>query len=412
MESTTFLDRIELPPVTVEVEVKSLYETLKQVKDLRKARGQRYEAAAVLVLLILAKLAGAKTVLGVADWVQLRTDWLRTALAWPWPRFPCANTYTYLCNHIELDDLNRSMGDFFAHLGQPLATAPGPDQPDGPATRSAPPVRGHAHLVLDGKSLRGSRRSWPQPVAPQFVLGLYNASHAYMLRQMPIPGKGREQTAGLALIDQVDLHGYVVSADALHTQPRWCQQVLQQGGDYLVIAKHNQPELHADIALLFSEAPRPWLPETDASSTDKGHGRLEVRRLRTSAELDDYLAARWPGVQQVFRVERRIRRRGKLTIEYAYGMTSLPPELLPPDALLALVRHHWSIENRAHWRRDVTLGEDACKVTSGQAPQVLAALNNIVLALLDLLGVKNAARQIRAFAAAPADALALLMQPL
>ena len=93
-------------------------------------------------------------------------------------------------------------------------------------------------------------------------------------------------------------------------------------------------------------------------------------------------------------------------------MTSLPPELLPPDALLALVRHHWCIENRAHWRRDVTLGEDACKVTCGQAPQVLAALNNVVLALLDLLGVKNAARQIRAFAAAPADALELLMQPL
>lgn len=134
--------------------------------------------------------------------------------------------------------------------------------------------------------------------------------------------------------------------------------------------------------------------------------------MRTSTELNDYLAARWPGVQQVFRVEQRIHCRGKLTIEYAYGMTSLPPELLPPDALLALVRHHWSIENRAHWRQDVTLGEDACKVPYGQAPQVLAALNNIVLAFIELLGVKNAARQIRAFAAAPVDALDLLMQPL
>lgn len=412
MQSTTVFDRIELPTKPVEVEAQSLYEALRHVTDLRKARGRRYEAAAVLALIILAKLAGAKTMLGVADWVQLRAEWLRTALAWPWPRFPCANTYTYLCNHIELDELNRSMGDFFAHLGQTLTTAPEPDQPDDPATRSAPPVRGRVHLVLDGKSLRGSRRSWPQPVAPQFVVGLYNASHSYMLRQMPIPGKGREQAAGLALIDPMNLHGYVVSADALHTRPRWCQQVLQRGGDYLVIAKHNQPELHADIALLFSEEPRPWLPETHASSTDKGHGRLAVRRLRISTELDDYLAARWPGVQQVFRIERRIRRRGQLTTEYAYGMTSLPPKLLSPEALLALVRQHWRIENRAHWRRDVTLGEDACKVTCGQAPQVLAALNNIVLALLDLLGVKNAARQIRAFDAAPADALKLLMQPL
>ena len=333
-------------------------------------------------------------------------------LPWPRSRFPCANTYTYLCNHIELCELDRSIGDFFAQLGVCAATSPGEEQRAGSEGETMSKERGQEHLALDGKSLRGSRRTWPEPVAAQFVLGLYNTSKHYMLRQMPIPGKGHEQTAGIELLSQLDLHGYVVSADALHTQPRWCQQVLTQGGDYLVIAKHNQPQLYTDIALLFSEEPRPWLPEAQASQTDKGHGRIEVRTVRTSAELGEYLAAKWPGVQQVFLIERRIRRCGKLIVERTYGMTSLPSYLLPAPELLALVRRHWFIENRAHWRRDVTLGEDACKVMTGQAPQLLATLNNIVLAILDFLGVENAARQIRAFDASPADALALLMQPL
>ena len=93
-------------------------------------------------------------------------------------------------------------------------------------------------------------------------------------------------------------------------------------------------------------------------------------------------------------------------------MTSLPASILSPQQLLTLVRQHWHIENRSHWRRDVTLGEDACKVATGQAPQVLAGLNNVVLAIIDFLGVSNTARQLRLFDATPADALALLMQPL
>ena len=188
---------------------------------------------------------------------------------------------------------------------------------------------------------------------------------------------------------------------------------MRQDGDYLVLAKRNQSELRQAIALLFSQPPRPALyREVSARTVDKQYGRLEIRHLRTSAELGEYLAPHWPSVAQVFQVERIVTRNGRTTHDLAYGMTSLPTTRLAADALLALIRHHWHIENRCHWRRDVTLGEDACRITLGRTPQVLASLNNSVLALVDHLRLPNLAAAMRLFDARPAGALALLLSPL
>jgi predicted transposase YbfD/YdcC len=399
MKSSTVLEQIEIPAWVVELEAPSLYAVLQRVRDLRKQRGRRYEAGLLLVLMILAKLAGMRTLAGVAEWVQLRAGWLSSALGWRGLRFPCANTYRYLCEHIDVAELNQLLGAFFAQLYAALHASGG----EASALR---------HLALDGKSLRGTRRTWPAPQTAQQVLGLYNVTDNYMVQQVAIAGKGQERTAGLQLIGQLEVQGCLVSADALHTQPKWCAQILAQGGDYLVIAKGNQSQLRAEIALLFGQPPLPWLPESQAMQTNKAHGRLEVRQMRTSAELGDFLAPKWPGVQQVFQLQRRSWRQGQRTTEVVYGMTSLSPQRTSADALLAFVRAHWHIENRSHWRRDVTLGEDQCKVALPLAPQVLAALNNLVLALMDYLGVENVASQTRRFDAAPAEALALLMAPL
>lgn len=412
MKSSTVLEQIEIPAWVVELEAPSLYAILQRVKDLRKLRGRRYEAGLLLVLIIVAKLAGMKTIAGVAEWVQLRGEWLSSVLGWRGSRFPCANTYRYLCEHIDVVELNQALGAFFAQLYASLRSSAEGDVRESGEVSAVVEESAQRHLALDGKSLRGTRRLWPVPQAAQQVLGLYNVSDGYMVQQVAIAGKGHERAAGLQLIRQVDLQGCLVSADALHTQPKWCQHILSQGGDYLLIAKANQSELRAEIALLFGQPPLPWLPESQATQTDKGHGRLEMRQMRASAELGEFLAPKWPGVQQVFQLERRIWRRGQLTTESVYGMTSLPAQRTPVAALLALLRAHWHIENRSHWRRDVTLGEDRCKVASPLAPQVLAALNNVVLALMDYLEVDNVASQIRRFDAAPADALALLIAPL
>jgi predicted transposase YbfD/YdcC len=291
-----------------------------------------------------------------------------------------------------------------------LLPAEGGDQDEG--TLVVAERQGAHHLALDGKSLRGSDRQGELAQAAQQVVGLYDVTRRVMVRQAAVAGKGHERAAARHLVADLDLAGCVVSADALHTQAAWCHQVLAQGGDYLLSAKRNQRTLHEAIGDLFSEPPVPWLPEQQARTVEKGHGRLTLREIRVSQELNAYLAPTWPAVAQVFQLERHTTRHGKTTHEVVVGLTSLPPHVAPPERLLELVRAHWHLENRVHWRRDVTLGEDACQVCTGQVPAVLATLNNTVLALMDRLGVRNMADQIREFAAQPAAALKLLLHPL
>ncbi len=131
-----------------------------------------------------------------------------------------------------------------------------------------------------------------------------------------------------------------------------------------------------------------------------------------STELNDFLAGAWPGVGQVFFLRRRFHHPLKCTQQIVYGFTSLTPEQAGPDRLLELVRAHWAIENKLHYRRDVTLREDACQVRKGQAPRTLAILNSVLLAVFDWLEVANVASQMRLFAARPFLALRLFMAPL
>jgi predicted transposase YbfD/YdcC len=171
----------------------------------------------------------------------------------------------------------------------------------------------------------------------------------------------------------------------------------------------NQPSLYEDLHLFFED------PEAARSSwqvgrtCEKGHGRLEIRHLTTSTDLNEYFETRWAGIQQVFRLERIVKEKGQTRREVVYGLTSLSPQQADADRLLVLIRAHWRIENRLHWRRDVTLGEDRCQVRTGQAPQVLAALNNAVLGLMDFLRVTNVAAQMRIFDARPLEAVRLLL---
>jgi hypothetical protein len=113
---------------------------------------------------------------------------------------------------------------------------------------------------------------------------------------------------------------------------------------------------------------------------DKGHGRLERRTLRVTTLLT--LQQKWPGLAQGFELTRERTEKGQTTVEVSHGITSLEPHKAGAKRLLGLTREHWGIENRSHYVRDVTLGEDACRVRKGAAPQVLAALRNVAVYLL------------------------------
>jgi hypothetical protein len=143
-----------------------------------------------------------------------------------------------------------------------------------------------------------------------------------------------------------------------------------------------------------------------ASTTDKGHGRRERRTLRTTTLLT--LHDRWPGLAQGFELVRERTVKGRTSVEVVHGITSLRPEQADAKRLLGLVREHWRIENSLHYVRDVTLGEDACRVRQGAAPQVLAAIRNATVHLLSGLGLASRAAATRRLATRPQEALDLL----
>ena len=207
-----------------------------------------------------------------------------------------------------------------------------------------------------------------------------------------------------AVLEALPLAGRVVTGDALYCQRALCAQIRRAKGDYVVVVKANQPDLLWAIQTLFADPP-PGERFATTVQWDQHGDRSEVRRLWASTALTGYLD--WPGLQQVVMVERTCDRNGRQTREVRYAVTSLGPAT-GPDEVLRRVRQHWAIENRVHWVRDVTLGEDASHIRVGAAPQVMAALRNAVLGVLRQAGWTNIAAGLRHDAWQRDAALALL----
>jgi hypothetical protein len=136
---------------------------------------------------------------------------------------------------------------------------------------------------------------------------------------------------------------------------------------------------------------------------------VEKRTVRTTTILT--LQQKWPGLAQGIEITRERTVQGETTVEVVYGMTSLKPEIADATRLSGLVREHWGIENGLHYVRDVTLGEDACRVRKGSAPQVLAAVRNAIVHLLANVEASSHAAAIRRLNTHPEEALALLDLP-
>lgn len=243
------------------------------------------------------------------------------------------------------------------------------------------------------------------------LLAAYLPDEGVVLKQVEVGAKENEISAAPRLIEALSLQQRVVCGDAMHTQRELSAAVLAQGGDYVWFVKDNQPALLADVEQFFAAPqkaagwPRPPLPQTVAQSTEKGHGRLEQRTLTLLADGTGFLD--WPGVRQVFQLQRRVvhTQTGAITHEVIYGITSCDSETTTADHLLTWTRAYWGIENGLHYRRDVTLREDATRSSQPQLARTLAAINNFLVGLAQKLGYPNLASARRIFDASIAAQL-------
>jgi predicted transposase YbfD/YdcC len=156
---------------------------------------------------------------------------------------------------------------------------------------------------------------------------------------------------------------------------------------------------------------------THACEVSQGHGRSEEREcwaladpdINAYAGLSGEAGTAWPHLAQIVCLKRQRTRRGKTQVEVTYLITSVPPERAAAQRLLEWNRSYWGIENRLHWVRDETLGEDRSQARVGNAPQVMAALRNLTLGLLRRSKTTNIAAALRTFAGRPHAAVALVL---
>ena len=385
----------ELAAWSKESEALSIYQALESIEDLRSKQGKRYELALLLTCVLLAKMAGETTLQAICEWIRYRSRWLQDVLPTTRATFPCAATYSNVLRGVDPARVNQVLMDLLTRVRAEKREAAEQE-----------------HVVLDGKTLRGTQQHLASDQRKMHHLNVYEAKTGIVLKEARVEEKAGELTHMDLFLTPVLLHERIISADALFTHHHFCQQVIAAGGDYLLVVKLNQPTLYEDLSLFFQDPPADCLDWRTASTCNKGHGRLENRWLWASTELNDFLARDWSGVGQVFRLRRRVEHALKCTQEIVYGITSLTPQRADASRLLELNRAYWSIENRLHYRRDGALAEDACQVRKGAAPHVLAVLNSFVLALFDFCQVSNAKQYMRSLDAHPLQAARLLLKSL
>jgi predicted transposase YbfD/YdcC len=371
-------------------DLNSLFAYLLKIQDPRKPKGKRYGLANILVLILLAKMAGEDKPTGIAEWVALRIEKFQEFGLLPGGVAPCHMMYRRVLQHIlKPSELEKLLGEYHRRRLQ---------------------TEEELVFSMDGKTLKGTIPAGE--TRGVHLLSIFVPSQGLVLAEVTVDRKENEIVAAPHILKQVKLSGVLVIGDAMHTQREVSDQIVTAHGDYLWFVKGNQPRMHWAIQKLFVyeacklQQGTPLSKEIRvASDVSKGHGRLEKRTIWVSSQLNEYLD--WPGVQQVFRLERLTwdsRRKGYKR-EVVYGLTSLSAKKASAQKLLRLIRKYWGIESGLHYRRDVTMHEDETRLTVADAGHNMAIINNAVLCLCLGLGYKNLAQARRHFNAKPKEAL-------
>ena len=241
-------------------------------------------------------------------------------------------------------------------------------------------------VALDGKTLR---RSFDRASAasPLHLVSAWAADQRLVLGQLAVGDKSNEIVAVPKLLELLSLKGMIITADALNCQRQIAAQVIEQGGDYVLALKGNQPALRDDVRRFLDD---PETPLRSASETDAGHGRIETRTASLSGDiawLQDSHA--WPGLAAVGKVTAMRQIDGKTRTQTRYYLLS---QAVDPARFNAIVRGHWSIENSLHWVLDVIMDEDQLRNRKDHGPENLALLRRLALNLAKLEPSKGSMR--------------------
>jgi len=229
-------------------------------------------------------------------------------------------------------------------------------------------------VAIDGKVLRRSFDRASSKSALHMV-SAWGCEQRLVLAQIATDAKSNEITAVPKLLAMLSLKGAIVTTDALNCQRAIAQQIVDQGGDYALALKGNQATLHDDVRLFLDD---PACKVTTAKPTvEADHGRIETRTAMVSSDIDwlqkDH---QWPGLAAIGKVVRIREAPDKTSTEAAYYLLS---KALSAERFNEVVRQHWGVENRLHWRLDVVMNEDQDRTRLGNGPHNLAVLRHMAI---------------------------------
>jgi len=346
-------------------------QALVELAEPRRRQGIRYPLRSVVTIGLMAMVCGADDAQAMQLWGEANEEWLDELLDLPHGT-PTQDVFLAVFAALNPEEFSQ----VFAQWVKLLLW-----RKDGDAK----------HIAIDGKTNRRTfDKANNQPAV--HVVSAWLRDEGLVLGQISTDKKSNEITAIPDLLRLIDLRGATVTIDAMGCQTKIAEEIVRQGGDYLLAVKDNQPTLAWDIELTFADAldssPRtddhsqPLLVET-TSETTKGHGRVEERTVHVCRDLSFLTTAnRWPGLALVAMVvsTRTDRSTGKFSTERRYYIGS--DTTASAVKIAKVIRRHWGIENELHWVLDMAFNEDQARHRAGNCAKNFATLRHFAINLI------------------------------
>lgn len=336
------------------------------VDDPRRQHATTHHSLeAILVITILGTICGAHNWVEIEQWGQAQESWLSEFLELPYG-IPSHDTFGRVFALLDPESLHQAFVAWMSALAQ----------------------LGQEIIALDGKTIRRSldRADGKGPI---HVVSAWASRNELVLAQFKVDAKSNEITALPELLALLNLEGNVVTIDAMGCQVEIARQIIDQGGEYVLSLKENQPSLYTDCVELFAWLKGPHALDEEIvlgadEQVDGGHGRVETRQVWCTSALEGVGSCeRWPGLRSLVMVESTRHINGQDEVEQRYYISSLPGATdADAQRLNGIIRTHWEIENRVHWVLDVAMAEDTNRTRKGESAQNLALVRKLALNLL------------------------------
>ena len=355
-----------VPAPTVSTSVKrfkcTILDELKSLDDPRNKREPNHLLSEIVTIAILATLCGADNMVAVEAYGREKKDWLASFLELPYG-IPAHDTFSRVFAQIDPEQFH----SFFLRWVQKLT------------------VQLDIKIInLDGKTTRGSYDRETKLKARPSV-SAWAAEHHLVLAQQRVDGKSNEITAIPELLDLLELEDTIITIDAMGTQTKIADQIIRNGGDYILALKGNQGNLHQGVKTFFEQAiAQDWsgIEVSYSETTEAGHHRIEHRQvwvvpLNQVPNLPNH--KKWKGLASIVMVRRRRILWNRETEQVCYYITSLDANAI---SLAKAIRSHWGIENSLHWVLDMTFKEDRSRIRMGHGPENMSLLRRLCVNLI------------------------------